>query len=53
MSQDLVGLAGALRWARPGSSGWADCEASWGGSGRDVQSPGYSANLENVFALCS
>ena len=51
MGRGFVGLARALRWAGPGSSGRAHCEASWAGSGRGSVKPGLPSQPGECFYL--
>ena len=53
MGRDFVGLARALRWAGPGSSGWAHYKSSWAGSGRESPKPGLPGEPDECFTLCS
>ena len=53
MGRDFVGLARALRWAGPGSLGWAHYKSSWAGSGRESPKPGLPGEPDECFTLCS
>ncbi|KAG0639175.1 hypothetical protein HOY80DRAFT_1045839 [Tuber brumale] len=51
MGRGFIGLARALRWAGPGSLGWAQCEASWVGLGWECLKPGLHDETDECFTL--